>query len=67
MPTHCSGKTHKGIAKRLKVTGTGKVIRKKGGKSHLLSNKSGKRLRRLRRSATVPDHLTKRIKMQLIK
>ncbi len=28
-------KTHKSTAKRFKVTGTGKVVRTKGGKSHL--------------------------------
>jgi len=67
MATHCSGKTHKGIAKRLKITGTGKIVRKKGGKSHLLSIKSGKNLRRLRRSATVPHHIEKQIKKQLLK
>jgi large subunit ribosomal protein L35 len=54
-------KTHKGIKKRLKVTGTGKIIRKKSGKSHLLSVKTGKRLRRLRKTATVPHHIAKKI------
>lgn len=67
MPVHSSGKTHKGIAKRIKVTGTGKLKRHKSGKSHLLSNKSGQALRRLRRSKTVPDHIAKQIKEQLIK
>ncbi len=28
-------KTHKATAKRFRVTGTGKVVRTKGGKSHL--------------------------------
>lgn len=28
-------KTHKGTAKRFRVTGSGKVVRTKGGKSHL--------------------------------
>jgi large subunit ribosomal protein L35 len=67
MATHCGGKTHKGILKRLKVTGTGKIVRRKGGKSHLLSTKSGKRLRRLARTATVPHHVEKQVKRQLIK
>jgi large subunit ribosomal protein L35 len=61
------GKTHKGIAKRLKVTGTGKIIRKKAGKSHLLSVKSGKKLRSLRQTATVPAHIAKQIKKQMAK
>jgi large subunit ribosomal protein L35 len=60
-------KTHKGIAKRLKVTGTGKIIRKKSGKSHLLSVKSGKRRRSLRKTVTVPNHIAKNIKQQMVK
>ncbi len=67
MTVHLTGKTHKGIKKRLKVTGTGKIIRKKGGKSHLLSTKTGKRLRRLRHTATVPKHVAKNIKKAMIK
>ena len=39
-------KTHKSTAKRFKVTGTGKLMRTKIGKSHLRRNKS-KRTRRL--------------------
>ena len=42
-------KTHKGFAKRVKVTGTGKVIRSQAFRSHLMSGKSGKRRRQLRR------------------
>jgi len=44
-----SGKTHKGLQKRLKKTGTGKLMRRRPGVSHLMSGKSGKRKRRLRR------------------
>ena len=33
-------KTHKATAKRFKITGTGKVLRTKGGKSHLRRRKS---------------------------
>ena len=33
-------KTHKATAKRFRVTGTGKVLRTKGGKSHLRRRKS---------------------------
>jgi large subunit ribosomal protein L35 len=35
-------KTHKSTAKRFKVTGTGKVMRTKGGKSHLRRRKSNR-------------------------
>jgi len=46
-------KTHKGIKKRVKVTATGKVKFHKHNKGHLLSNKSGNRRRRLRRTKTL--------------
>jgi large subunit ribosomal protein L35 len=43
-------KTHKGMKKRFKVSATGKVSHKRCGSSHLNSHKSGKRVRRLRKS-----------------
>jgi large subunit ribosomal protein L35 len=43
-----SEKTHKGLKKRLKKTGRGKVMRRKRGSNHLLSNKRAKRKRALR-------------------
>ncbi|MFC1675118.1 50S ribosomal protein L35 [Candidatus Omnitrophota bacterium] len=42
-------KTKKGVAKRFKLSKNKKVRCSSGGKSHLLSSKSAKRLRRLRR------------------
>ncbi len=48
-------KTHRGAAKRFKVTATGKIKRYKAYKSHLLTGKSAKRTRRLRKSALVPE------------
>jgi len=38
-------KTRKGIAKRFKVTKRRKIVRRKGGKGHLLSVKTKKRKR----------------------
>lgn len=38
-------KTHKATAKRFRVTGTGKIVRTKGGKSHL-RRRSSKRTKR---------------------
>lgn len=38
-------KTHKATAKRFRVTGSGKVVRTKGGKSHL-RRRSSKRVKR---------------------
>ena len=40
-------KTRKAVAKRFKVTGTGKVLRRKQGKRHILQKKSSKRKRQL--------------------
>jgi large subunit ribosomal protein L35 len=56
-------KTHKGAKKRFSVTGTGKVRRLKAYKSHILTKKSAKRKRNLRRPAIVaPNGDVKRIK-----
>ena len=46
-------KTHKGIKKRFKVSATGKVSHKRCGSSHLMSHKSGKQVRRLRKKSIV--------------
>ncbi len=46
-------KTNRGAAKRFKITGTGKVRRRKANKSHLLTKKSSKRKRNLRKSGLV--------------
>ena len=51
-------KTHRGAAKRFKVTGSGKIKRSKANKSHILTGKPAKRMRKLRKSALVDksDH-----------
>ena len=46
-------KTHKGMKKRFKVTATGKVLHKRCGSSHLMSHKSGKRVRRMRQTTAL--------------
>ena len=46
-------KTHRGAAKRFKVTGSGKLRRKKAYNGHLFTGKSSKRLRDLDREDTV--------------
>lgn len=46
-------KTNRGAAKRFRVTGSGKIKRNKGFKSHLLSSKGKKRKRHLRKGGTV--------------
>jgi large subunit ribosomal protein L35 len=48
-------KTHRGAAKRFSLTGTGKIKRGKGYKSHLLTGKPAKRTRALRTPALVSE------------
>jgi large subunit ribosomal protein L35 len=43
------GKTHKGLAKRFKVTASGKVKHRNANRGHLMGKKSGNRKRRLRK------------------
>ena len=60
-------KTHKGAAKRFKVTGSGKVRRYKAFKSHILTKKTSKRKRRLRQAGLVSTTgETKRMKRLLL-
>ena len=58
-------KTHSGIKKRFRITGSGKVKRKKAYLRHLLSHKSKKRKRRLKKIAFVNQTQAKKIKMQV--
>jgi large subunit ribosomal protein L35 len=46
-------KTYKGAAKRFRVTKTGKIMRMKGGKSHLRRKKSKRVLHALRKNVEV--------------
>jgi large subunit ribosomal protein L35 len=46
-------KTHRGAAKRFKITGTGRILRRKAFRAHLLEKKASKRTRRLMRPAEV--------------
>ena len=46
-------KSNLGAAKRFKTTGNGKIIRSKAFGSHILTSKTTKRKRRLRKSAVV--------------
>lgn len=48
-------KTHRGAAKRYRVTGSGKIKRAKAFKSHILTKKSTKRKRNLRKLAYVSE------------
>lgn len=46
-------KTNRAAAKRFRITGSGKIKRNKGFKSHILSTKSKKRKRQLRKASVV--------------
>lgn len=58
-------KTSKSAAKRFKVTGTGKIMRRHSHARHILTKKSRKRVRKLVDSALVSKADTKRVKKML--
>ena len=58
-------KTCRAAAKRFKKTGTGKLVRNKAYKSHILTKKSQKRKRNLRKGTTLTSADEKRIKSVL--
>ena len=58
-------KTHRGTAKRIRVTGSGKLVRAKGYRSHILEKKSPKRKRNLRQETVVAKADEKVLKRSL--
>ena len=58
-------KTHRGAAKRFKKTGTGKFLRTKAFKRHILTSKPKRRKRHLRGSELVSPADTNRLKRML--
>ena len=60
-------KTHKGLAKRVRVTAKRKVKRKASFGGHLMSDKSGKRRRRVRQLVVMAKSDTKRTLAALCK
>lgn len=55
-------KTNRAAAKRFKKTGTGKLKRNKAYKSHILTKKTSKRKRNLRKSAIMDESNVKNMK-----
>jgi len=55
-------KTHKATAKRFRVTGTGKLMRTKGGKSHLRRRSSSRTKRQFDKMQEVSPADVKRVK-----
>ncbi|MBS5887367.1 MAG: 50S ribosomal protein L35 [Negativicoccus massiliensis] len=58
-------KTKRSAAKRFKKTGTGQFKRSKAYKSHILEKKTPKRLRQLRKAATISKADQKRVERML--
>lgn len=58
-------KTRKSAAKRFKLTGTGKLMRRQSGQKHLLAGKTSKRIRSLKGEKDVSDGDLKRVSDQL--
>ncbi len=55
-------KTHRGAAKRFKKTASGKIVRSKANSQHILTSKTTKRKRGLRRQALISSADTRRIR-----
>ena len=58
-------KTHRGAKKRFKVTSGGKVLRHHSMCSHILTKKTTKRKRHLRRATEVEGKFAKKIKQMI--
>jgi large subunit ribosomal protein L35 len=58
-------KTSKSVSKRVKVTAGGKIKFKRPGRGHLLTGKSRKRKRALRKSGILSKHAVKHVCEQI--
>ncbi|SFB52276.1 large subunit ribosomal protein L35 [Amycolatopsis marina] len=58
-------KTHSGTAKRVRITGSGKLRRQKAGRRHLMEKKSSKLARRLEGTTEVAAQDVPRLKRLL--
>jgi len=58
-------KTHRGAAKRFKVSGTGKIMRHQAFARHILTKKTAKRKRHLGRSVGVSDGDAPKVRLML--
>lgn len=54
-------KTKKSVAKRFKITGTGKIVRAKAGRRHLATKKSAKRKRQLAKAGQVDKTMVPKV------
>ena len=58
-------KTHKGTAKRIKLTSTGKRLRSRAFGNHMLSKKSKSRKRNIKTTAVVTGSMAKNVRRAL--
>lgn len=58
-------KTHKGTAKRIKLTSTGKLTRRRAFGTHLLAKKSKSRKRAIQTSSTITGSVAKNVRRAL--
>ncbi len=58
-------KTRKSAAKRFKATGSGKIVRRKAFKNHLLEHKNSSRRRRLSQKAVVNERDEENVRLML--
>jgi large subunit ribosomal protein L35 len=58
-------KTHSGTSNRFRVTGSGKIMRRRAGMNHLLEHKSSRVTRRLGKEVTLAPSDVKGIKKLL--
>ncbi len=58
-------KSHSGASKRFRITGTGKIMRRRANRNHLLEHKSSTRTRRLFDEVQMDPADVKRIKKLL--
>jgi large subunit ribosomal protein L35 len=58
-------KTHRGTAKRVRITGTGKLLRRRAFGGHFLAGKSASRKRVIGTPATFKGKINKNIKRAL--
>lgn len=58
-------KTHKGTAKRVKLTATGKITRRRASGNHLLAKKSKSRKRAINTAGEITGAMAKNVKRAL--
>jgi len=52
-------KTNKAVAKRIKITSSGKILRRRSGSGHLKSTKTPNRIRRFRKDVALSSGFAK--------